>query len=422
LQISLLYFSQIDLKNNTILIIGLQYPEPKSTAAGHRMLQLIQLLKSYEYSIHFATANQKNEYSANLTELGIEQHKLELNNSQSDEILKSIKPDLVLFDRFITEEQFGWRVDDCCPNALKILDTEDLHFLREAREKSITKSVNISNSFKLSDKAKRELAAIYRCDLTLMISKAEIDILTNEYNMPADLLFYLPFVYNTTSLLDTKNAGFSERRHFMSIGNFKHKPNLDMVLYLYKEIWPLIRKDLKDAEWHIYGAYVPEQIDQLHQPKKGVYVKGRAEEVLSTMSSYKVMLAPLRFGSGLKGKCLDAMLVGTPSVTTEIGAEGIASAENWPGFVTQEPQLFANQAIELYQNEKLWEQKQQKGFEILKNKFDVNSFSEDLQLTIALALKQLRVIREKNIVGELLKHHHHRSTKFMSLWIEEKNK
>jgi hypothetical protein len=44
-----------------------------------------------------------------------------------------LNPDIVVFDRYMTEEQFGWRVIKNCPKALRILDTEDLHFLRKAR-------------------------------------------------------------------------------------------------------------------------------------------------------------------------------------------------------------------------------------------------------------------------------------------------
>lgn len=410
------------LNNNTLLIIGLQYPEPTSTAAGSRMLHIIQLIKSFGYKIHFATANPKNEFSANLNEFEIPVHQLALNTSQANDTLKSINPNIVFFDRFITEEQFGWRIDECCSDALKVLDTEDLHFLREAREQSLKVTSEVTKPIKLSEKTKRELAAIYRCDLTLMISQAEIDILTKDYDIPKNLLFYLPFVYRTKSLSSQVSSGFSARSHFMSIGNFIHKPNLDMVMFLYKAIWPNIRSKLKDAQWHIYGAYLPEQVRQLHQPQKGVLVKGRAEEVLTTMSSYSLMLAPLRFGAGLKGKCLDAMRAGTPSVTTPIGAEGISSAEHWPGCVAEDAELFADSAIKLYQNENLWTSKQQQGFEILRKNFDIETYSKDFQATLTERLKHLDSIRQQNIVGELLKHHHHRSTKFMSLWIEEKNK
>lgn len=405
-----------------ILIIGLQYPEPQSTAAGSRMLQIIDLLHSFDFKIHFACANPKTAHSFDLEEKLINTYSINLNDKSFERLLQKLQPEIVMFDRFITEEQFGWRVDEQCPNSLKILDTEDLHFLRENREQAIKNPDKHNNHSILTDKTKRELAAIYRCDWSLIISKAEIELLTKTYNIPKQLLFYLPFIYQTDKLQPQGFLNYDSREHFLSIGNFKHKPNMDMVQYLHKNIWSKIRQKLPQAEWHIYGAYCPENIQQLHQPQKGVFVKGRAEEVLSTLEQYRIMLAPLRFGAGLKGKCLDSMLSGTASVTTTIGAEGIASTEKWPGSVEDKPDDFAEKAVELYTDKPLWECTQHQGFQILKYNFDIKFFSDSFKTKILISLKKLDDYRQQNIIGELLKHHHHRSTKFMSLWIERKNK
>ena len=64
-----------------------------------------------------------------------------------------------------------------------------------------------------------------------------------------------------------------------------------------------------------------------------------------------VCLAPLQFGAGLKGKLLDAMLYGTPSVTTSIGAEAMHDDLPWNGFICDDPEEFATRSVELYQNE-----------------------------------------------------------------------
>lgn len=410
------------MKLKQILIIGLQYPEPQSTASGSRMLQLVSLLLSIGYKVHFASAQPKTEYSADLDSIGIKTSLIKINDKSFDDFIKVLQPDAVVFDRFITEEQLGWRVDEICPNALKILDTEDLHFLREWRELQVKSEQKENFPKQLTDKAKRELAAIYRCDWSLMISKVEIDILTQKYNMPNEMLFYLPFVYNFSKIPFKKSPDYKQRQHFVSIGNFKHNPNLDMVHFLYQKIWPKIHQTLPQAEWHIYGAYCPESVRQLHNPKKGVIVKGRADDVTDTINKYKVMLAPLRFGAGLKGKCFDSMQAGTPIITTPIGAEGISEPSHWPGFVNNSKDDFIQKSIEVYIDETLWTQKQKLGFDLLQNDFDIDNFKEDFKDKIKSSLQNLNQYREGNIIGQLLKHHLHRSTKFMSLWIEEKNK
>lgn len=406
----------------TLLIFGLNIPEPNSTAAGTRMLQLIHLFQDYDFKVHLACAQPKTEFSFQLKNINVKKHKIGLNDNSTTSLLERIQPDVVMFDRFITEEQFGWMVDEICPHALKILDTEDLHFLRENRANIIKKSLPKYQEFSLTEKAKREIAAIYRCDFSLMISKAEIKILTHHFNLHQDLLFYMPFVFKIEDLKAYRMPTFNDRKHFVSIGNFKHAPNLDMVKHLHQAIWPQIREALPDIEWHIYGAYLPQQIKEWHKPAEGIIVKGRAEEVFATLQHYRVMLAPLRFGAGLKGKCINSMQAGTPSVTTTIGAEGIAQAKYWPGSVEDDMVGFCRASVELYQNQNLWTKKQDLGFKILKEEFDVSSFKSDFKTKMDLGLSNLEGLRQKNNVGEILKHHHHRSTKYMSLWIEEKNK
>ena len=120
-----------------VLIIGFVWPEPKSSAAGSRMMQLIEAFKLVDYKITFACAASKNENAVDLTAEGIDEISIQLNHTSFDEFIKLLQPDVVLFDRFMTEEQFGWRVAEHCPNALRILDTEALHCLRKGRHQAL---------------------------------------------------------------------------------------------------------------------------------------------------------------------------------------------------------------------------------------------------------------------------------------------
>src|SRR5690554_5367129 len=108
--------------NKSLLVIGYVWPEPKSSAAGSRMLQIIDLFQSENYNITFASPCAKSDNAFNLESIGINQVSIELNNSSFDEFIKKLNPDVVLFDRFMMEEQFGWRVVEQCPNALRILE------------------------------------------------------------------------------------------------------------------------------------------------------------------------------------------------------------------------------------------------------------------------------------------------------------
>ena len=170
-----------------LIIIGKVFPEPNSTAAGSRMIQLMDLFLTQNYQIKFLSTATISENSFDLSSKNIQFQNILLNDSSFDELIINLNPDVVVFDRFTTEEQFGWRVSEQVPNAVKILDTEDLHFLRNAREKAFRQNKNLENSDLINDVFKREIASILRCDLSLIISKFEYDLLINQFNINTDL-------------------------------------------------------------------------------------------------------------------------------------------------------------------------------------------------------------------------------------------
>ena len=404
--------------NKTLLIIGIVWPEPNSSAAGGRMLQLIAIFKELDYKIIFASASQESEFSFPLKDIHIEKQNILLNDESFDNFLNQLNPNIVLFDRFMIEEQFGWRVSKSCPNALKILDTEDLHSLRLARQKAFKENKKFVISDLYSDVAKREIASILRCDISFMVSDFEIKLLKEQFKIDESLLFYLPIFGEKSK---TQNA-FENRKDFIFIGNFLHEPNWNSVLYLKETIWPLIHKQLPGANLKIYGAYPSQKVLQLHNPKTNFLIEGRAENAYEVISEARIMLAPLRFGAGIKGKLLEAMQYGTPSMTTSIGAESMHDEFPWNGFIEDNPQEFASKAVQLYKDEKLWNESQKNGFEILEKKFSKDLYESKFTEKINYLLSNLEKHRNNNFLGQILQHHTLRSTEYMSRWIEAKNK
>jgi glycosyltransferase involved in cell wall biosynthesis len=407
-----------------ILILGTVWVEPNSSAAGSRMLQLIELFLNENYKVTFASTAQKSEKAANLTSLHVDEVTIELNSTSFDDFIIELKPTIVLFDRFMTEEQFGWRVAENCPNAIRILDTEDLHFLRKVRHQQLKKEEEFTNEALLkSDDTKREIAAILRCDLSLIISTYEIDLLTSVFKIDENILHYLPFLLDKIDENHSKKwKTFEQREHFVFIGNFFHKPNVDAVLTLKNEIWSEIREYLPKAEVHIYGAYVNQQIQELHNKKEGFIIKGFAENSKDVIENSRVLLAPLRFGAGIKGKLTEAMVCGTPSVTTTIGAEGMCDRFPWPGFVEDNFSDFALISAEIYRNKNMWQHAQETGVHVINYIYDKEKLSPLFINKIIEIQQNLESHRTQNFLGSLLQHQTLQATKFMSKWIEAKNK
>lgn len=415
---------RIIVDKDIILIIGQVWPEPNSSAAGKRMLQLVALFTKWNYKVVFASTALENDYNFDLNTIGIQKGNIKLNSSCFDDFLLDTNPQIVLFDRFITEEQFGWRVSINCPNALKVLDSEDLHCLRYTRQSNFKRKI----PFKMvnlvqEDWTKREIASILRCDLTLIIAQFEMEVLAQYFKIDLNLLHYIPILFSEDELnIKFLDTDFHQKKDFVFIGNFWHEPNWDAVVYLKKVIWPIIRLKNPNAIIRIYGAYPSQKVFDLNNKNEGFLVLGRTENAQEVISHARILIAPLRFGAGIKGKLLEAMQVGTPTVTTSIGAESINGMMDWNGFITDDPSEFAAKSLLLYEDEEIWTKAQNQGQTILKERFQLADFENEFKDKLEYLLNNLETHRTTNFIGALLSHHTMKSTEYMSKWIQEKNK
>jgi glycosyltransferase involved in cell wall biosynthesis len=407
------------MNKKRILIIGPVWPEPTSSAAGTRMIQLINLFLSEGYEVLFASAASKSDFSFDLIGLGVKEYEIKLNDNSFNIFLSEVNPDIVLFDRFTMEEQYGWRVQQECPDAIRLMDTEDLHCLRLARQQAV-KTGNPIDLF--TDIARREIASILRCDLSLIISEVEMNILQEQFRIDPSLIYYLPFLEEELTAENIQNwKTFEEREGFVFIGNYLHEPNWNTLQILKTKIWPVLRKKLPGAKLNIYGAYSSQKVMQLHNEKEKFYVHGRADDALEVIASNKILLAPIQFGAGMKGKFIDAMLAGTPSVTTTVGAEAMKGNLEWNGVIEDDFELFTDQAVKLYQDKNWWLTSQQNGIRIINERYGKSQFTRTFINTMNTLSLNLTVHRHHNFFGQILMHHTANSTKYMSLWIEEKN-
>lgn len=146
---------------------------------------------------------------------------------------------------------------------------------------------------------------------------------------------------------------YAQRAGLLFVGGFAHQPNRDAVSWFAKEVFPLVRQALPDIEWHIVGREPPGEIRAL--AGNGIFVEGVVSEAqLETLyQTMRLAVAPLRFGAGVKGKVVEAVLRRIPLVTTTIGAEGMPES----GAVLDIhdlPRDFADAVIRLYRDENVW--------------------------------------------------------------------
>ena len=143
---------------------------------------------------------------------------------------------------------------------------------------------------------------------------------------------------------------FSKREGLLFVGGFAHPPNKDALLWFIKNIWNKIREKA-DINFYIVGSKADEEIKNLHNEEKGIIFKGFVsdEELEELYRKTKLVVVPLRYGAGVKGKVIEALYYNMPIVTTSVGAEGIKDASLVMSIKDNEDD-FANEVLSLYNN------------------------------------------------------------------------
>lgn len=412
-----------------ILWITPIWPEITSSAAGVRTHQLLTILKRRGYEVTINSPCRTNAFRNALENERFSTVSYKPNDSEFDSYISSLNPNIVIFERFMIEEQFGWRVKEKCPDAVRILDTIDLHFLRRARERklehiekdSLVPSPLLPYELRIDDSL-REIAAIYRSDLSLILSKFEMDLLTSEFGVPEELMTLCRF----SPPLSRNVSGFESRKNFVAIGNFRHAPNVDSYRILQSGLWKSIRQHIESLtgekpELHIYGAYVPREFMKLDNESEGFRIKGWSGNAQETLQQYRLNLAPLRFGAGIKGKILDGWAAGTPCVASSIAAEGMYEKTVFGGIIEDNIDLYVSKAARLYSDQSSWEESQKNGYYLLENLFAEEVIEKNFIEALGNCVKDRKERRMRNFIGDMLWYHQNRSTEYFSRWIEVKD-
>ena len=444
----------------TTVLFSNIYPDSSASAAGVRTRFLLEsLAQDVEFGpIRYATGaapREKDPRQVDITQ-ELNEHEIDvsyvpLNDSTKiDKYLQSMEQesmDMAVFDRFYTEEAYSFAIRQAYPEAALILDMQDMHSLRSGRQK-IAKEWSKHNHHEhscqdplecLSDVMAyrpsaddphllRELASIHRSDLTLVCSPFELDLLTNIYQIPKSKVCLNSFFVPPPPVTILSEGNKESNHEFVFCGGFRHDPNVDAV-HILLALWPRIRSELPTATLHIHGAYCPASISQCHKPAEGIHIHGFTESLQDIFQPRRILLAPLRFGAGIKGKIIDAWRAGMPVVTTPIGSEGMTLADDdeFGGVVASTLDDFCHGIVDLATNPQLFQQEQQKACKVLSQLFVHNDDASDHRwkavrdrlMNVRLHLKERRT---SDYMQAMLWHSTARSTEYFSKWIELKEK
>ncbi|UCG12487.1 MAG: glycosyltransferase [Deltaproteobacteria bacterium] len=271
----------------------------------------------------------------------------------------------VLVARVYLAMSFNSLIRQYCPDARYIFNTVDVHFLREMRQAEVEGSSVMLEQAKRTKE--RELAIIEQADATIVVSEDEKELLEREYGLKR--IYHIPL---PREVYGSKHP-FTERRDLVFIGS-SHLPNLDATHYFHSEIFPLIRRDLPDINLIVIGEELRDALSDrpgfdMLAGDPAVQLVGFVEDLSEYYDWVRVMVVPLRYGSGVKGKVLTALSYGVPCVSTSIGSEGMGLTPGTDILRADEPVDFAREVVRLYTDQALWEKLSENGLNVVQGNF-----------------------------------------------------
>ncbi len=335
-------------KKPVILVVDHYVPTFDKDAGSKTTYQYLKMFVKMGYSVKFLGDNFLHEepYSTTLQQMGVEilygpgyqagiWDWLTKNKDEIDFAYLNRPHIAIKYIDFIKKNT----------NIKVIYYGHDLHFLREYREYELTGDIQKkresdywkSIEFSLMEKAAVSYYPSY-------VEEEAIHAIHPEYKIRA----ITAYVYE--KFLENIDKDFEKREGLLFVGGFAHPPNADAVLWFAKEIFPLIRQKL-DVNFYVVGSKVTDEIKALEQPGSGIIVKGfvTEEELASLYATSRIVVVPLRYGAGVKGKVVEAVYNGSAIVTTSIGSEGIPEAERVMK-VADGPEAFADEVVKMYQD------------------------------------------------------------------------
>ena len=331
-----------------ILVVDESLPQPDRDSASLRQFNLLRMLVQADAHVVFLCTDQAQAGNAlqQLRQLGVETWQAPFCPSTPAWLATHGRRfDVVMLCRHHLAAAVLPLVRRHAPQARVVLDTVDLHYLRESRAAKLANRPALEKSA-LATRT-RELAVIGASDVTLVVSEHERQVLAGD--APG------ANVEVVSNLHDVIGDGlpFAQRRDLVFVGGFRHPPNVDGVHWFVEAVLPLLRQDLPEVVFHCIGSDPTAQILALRQ-HPGVLIHGYVADVAPAMQGMRIAVAPLRFGAGVKGKINLSMAHGQPVVATSIAVEGMHLSDGVDVRVADEPAAFAQALLDLYRDEALW--------------------------------------------------------------------
>ncbi|WP_143703849.1 MULTISPECIES: glycosyltransferase [Luteimonas] len=337
----------IDPSRGHVLLIDASTPRPDHDSGSMRAVKLMALLLDTGYAVDFLPDDRRgpSRYTRDLVNLGVTVHFGAAVGSYPAWLARNgARYDAVIVSRYHLAEALFPLLRRLAPQAIKILDTVDLHHVREEREASHRRDRRLARLARGT--RRRELRAISRSDATWVVSPAEVALLQEAgVGVPVHVVPNLHEVAGTIAPLPPRSG-------LLFVGGAAHPPNVDAVVWLVTTLFPAVRRQRPDCRLHLVGDGLERVVAGL--PDAGVITHGHVPDLAPLLDTCRIGLAPLRFGAGVKGKVNLCMAAGLPVVLTSCAAEGMHLVDGEDALLADTDAAFVDHIVRLSHDDTLW--------------------------------------------------------------------
>lgn len=170
---------------------------------------------------------------------------------------------------------------------------------------------------------------------SLLVNEEESRILAQRSGVPAGRIACVPPLLQVPAVNDRSYDGAPE---FVFIGLLSLPHNDDGLRWFLRTTWPLLRARIPAARLRVIGRHASSEVLELAaKNRNSVTIEGYVPDLGAILDRATAVINPLRFGSGIKLKVIEALGRGVPVVSTAVGAEGIANGDGTGVLVGSEP-------------------------------------------------------------------------------------
>jgi GT2 family glycosyltransferase/glycosyltransferase involved in cell wall biosynthesis len=352
-----------------IIVFDERIPTPDRDAGSARMMFILKSLARSCRPV-FVPLNRPHgiEYERLLWKAGIET----ANVVDYHRLMRERKFEAAVLSRPLVADGLINSLRQINPALRIVFDMVDTYFIRLEREHRVTRDE------RLAAEARRyreiELRLVRASNLVWCASSADKTAVAHE--APEVRIEIIPTIHP----LHGRGAHFAAREHLLFLGNLAHRPNADAVRHFVRDIFPHVKAALPGVKLYVVGDNVTPEVAAC--ASEDVLVLGYVPDVEPLFRKCRLMVVPLRYGAGIKGKLGEALSYGLPVVTTSTGAEGFGITDGVEALLADEPQQFASAVVRAYREEDLWERLAEHGYRHVEKHFTPEVVAEVVNASV----------------------------------------